>query len=462
MIRLPSRRKGRRAAIAPMTALLLIPLIGMVAFAVDLGWIALTQSDLQNAADSAALAGAGQMMNGCVLYNLPNQANNQPGILSTAEAGAIASAKQFAGLNAAGGVSSLTLLSSDVEFGFTDASGNYTKSSSGSTTYPNTVKVTVRRDATANTPLGLFFGPVLGISTVNMQATAAATIYQANINGFQNTSSFSLAMLPITYDVNSWNNFIATGQDPDGNVSTDANGNPELNVYPSVKDTGNFGLLGLDDSHVGASTVSSWITSGMSQSDLQNLLNNSAADQTPLIPLSQHNANILPSASTDGLGSWNWVGDTGMKTSVLHTLEGYVGDTFILPLFQPLNGTPGSAYTAGNGNGSHYYYNIVKFVAVQIIYVDNKSVIVQPMRHGRQPQHRHPLWISGPGRDGVGERRRRLYHHVHAPEAVAVRTGGETRWTGNVRECARRLAAVRIRAVQVAIALNRLIVPRTG
>ena len=377
MIRFLPRGGRRRGGIAPLTALLLIPLLGLVAFAVDMGWIVLTQSDLQNTADSAALAAAGQMMNGYVQYNLPNQGANQPTILNTAEAGARASAKQFAGLNAAGGVSSLTLMDGDIQFGFTDAGGNYTAWSAGAP-YPNTVKVTVRRDSSANTPLGLFFGPVLGMSTVNLNATAAATIYAANIDSFANTSSIAVGMLPVTYDVNAWNNFLATGQDPDGNTTLDANGNPEISVYPSVKDTGNFGLLGLDDAHAGASTVSSWITSGLTQSSVQNLLSNGASDETPLIPLSQHNQNILPSASTDGMGSWNWVGDTGMKTSVLHTLSGYVGDTYLLPLFKPLNPTPGSAYTAGSGNGSHYYYNIVQFVSVKITYVDNKSLVVQP------------------------------------------------------------------------------------
>ena len=125
--------------------------------------------------------------------------------------------------------------------------------------------------------------------------------------------------------------------------------------------------------------VSSWITSGLTQSDVQNLLSNSASDQTPLIPLSSHNQTITPAASTDGLGSWNWVGDTGMKTSVEHTLENYIGDTYLLPLFTPLNdGTAkGSTYTAGIGNGSHYDYNIVQFVSVQLIDA-NGGVTVQP------------------------------------------------------------------------------------
>ena len=394
MIRSPSQNGGRRAGIAPLTALLLIPLLGMVAFAVDMGWIVLVQSDLQNAADSAALAGAGQLMNGFVSYHLPNQTKNQPGILSTAESAAKSSAKKFAGLNAAGGVSSLTLLDSDIQFGFTDASGNYTVAGSG--VYPNTVKVTVLRDRTANTSLGLFFAPVLGISTKDLKATASATIYAANINSFANTSSLAARLLPVTYDVNAWNNFLATGQDPDGNTTLDANGNPEITVFPSVKESGNFGYLGLDDAHAGASTVSSWITSGLTQSDLQTLQSNSASDETPLIPLSSHNQSIQPSASTDGMGSWNWVGDTGMKTSDIHTLSNYVGDRFLLPLFTPLDpgttttttttnkkgqtttSTTTTPYSAGNGNGSHYYYNIVQFVSVTITAVDGKSVVVQP------------------------------------------------------------------------------------
>ena len=154
--------------------------------------------------------------------------------------------------------------------------------------------------------------------------------------------------------------------------------------------------MGLDDSHAGASTVSSWITSGLTQSELQTLLSNSASDETPLIPLSSHNQTILPSASTDGLGSWNWVGDTGMKTAYIHASRATSDDTFLLPLFTPLD--PGTTttttttnkkgqttttttttpYTAGSGNGSHYYYNIVQFVSVTITAVDGNSVVVQP------------------------------------------------------------------------------------
>ena len=39
--------------------------------------------------------------------------------------------------------------------------------------------------------------------------------------------------------------------------------------------------------------------------------------------------------STDGLGSWNWKGNPGIRQSDIWTLGNYVGDTFLIPLFAP-------------------------------------------------------------------------------------------------------------------------------
>jgi Flp pilus assembly protein TadG len=98
MKRLPAQTQRRRGAVAILVALLLIPLLAMVAFAVDIAWIALTKADLQNAADSAALAGAGQLMDSYVKYYLPGQTQKST-ILSTAQT----NAKNYASYNAAGG-----------------------------------------------------------------------------------------------------------------------------------------------------------------------------------------------------------------------------------------------------------------------------------------------------------------------------------------------------------------------
>ena len=45
-------------AVAPLAAVLLVPLAGSVAFAVDLGYVSLTRGELQNHSESSALAGA--------------------------------------------------------------------------------------------------------------------------------------------------------------------------------------------------------------------------------------------------------------------------------------------------------------------------------------------------------------------------------------------------------------------
>ena len=57
-------RKRRRpgSAVISFTAVLMAVLLGMVAFAVDIGYIAVARAELQNGADAAALAGASRLL----------------------------------------------------------------------------------------------------------------------------------------------------------------------------------------------------------------------------------------------------------------------------------------------------------------------------------------------------------------------------------------------------------------
>src|SRR3954470_11665773 len=93
----------RRGAIAPLTALLLIPLLAMVAFAIDVGWITHTKNQLQAGADAAALAGPAQFSDGYVRSYLPGQANKtRTQLITDGNAAARAAAKKYAGYNQAG------------------------------------------------------------------------------------------------------------------------------------------------------------------------------------------------------------------------------------------------------------------------------------------------------------------------------------------------------------------------
>jgi Flp pilus assembly protein TadG len=348
----------RRGVVAPLIALLLTLLLGMVAFAVDIGWMVLTESELKNAADAAALSGVESLMIGYVEYNLPNQsATQKAATLQTAKTNASNKAVQFAAYHTAGGVSNLVLNTADIEFGFTDASNNY---STNSNSFPNTIKVTMRRDSSANGALSLFVAPVIGIKTSSLTASAAATMYGGTVNTFQSTLVGNPKVLPLTYDVNAWNTFMSTGLDPDGNATTN-NGFPAIQVYPSIKSPGNFGLISLDGGHAGESYSSGWVTNGLAQSDLNGLISNN------LIPLSSR------------ANAWNWIGETGMKQSLVSTIESQAGTSFLMPLFTPFNnGTPtASDYSAGTGQGKNYYFNPVQWVGVTIV-ASNNGVVIQP------------------------------------------------------------------------------------
>jgi Flp pilus assembly protein TadG len=356
----PNSKPTRPGAITPLVAILMVFFVAVVAFAVDLGYIILVQSDLQNAADSAALAGAHPLMDGYVKYNLPNQsADAKQAILNQALADARAKARAYAGYNSAGDAPSLTLRDQDIEFGFTNAAGAYTPLSSYSG-FPNTIKVLLRRDTQANGEVALFFAPVVGTETTTLTAGASATIYGGVLDTLN--SGQLPRTLPMTYDIDHWNHFLATGEDPDGNTSLAANGRPELLLYPGIKYAGNFGQLALDSHHAGSSEIKSWIDNGLSPSDIASL------QSLSLIPLSAQ----LPD-------TWKWVGNPGMKSSTIMAVNDYVGGTYLLPLYRAKNSSE-SDYQAGVGEGSHYYYNIEAFVAVTIMQPDksNGEIVVQP------------------------------------------------------------------------------------
>ena len=362
-MRYRSHRFAKRVgAITPLAALLCAFLLGMVAFAVDTSWIVLTRSELQNAADSAALAGAGQLMTGYVQYNLPNQTSGQKtALINSAITKAKAAATQYAAYHTAGGVANLALNDADIQVGLLDATGTFTPSA-GSGPYPNTVRVLMRRDGQANQSLRLFFAPVLGIATMDVNAPASATCYAGTISGFSTASGLNASLLPVTYDVNNWNAFLKTGLNPDGLSMVDGSGNPEIQVYPSIKNSGNFGELSLNDSHNGASTTANWIANGAAPSDIQVLSDNN------LIPLSNHPAN-----------TWDWQGNPGFKASNVAEINAQAGKTYLLPLFQPVSSDPLN-YQAGVGQGANFSYDIVQFVAVTIMPVtdSNRQVVVQP------------------------------------------------------------------------------------
>jgi hypothetical protein len=224
----------------------------------------------------------------------------------------------------------------------------------------------LRLDANANGSLRLFFAPVLGTKTMDLQATAAATIYTGTIDSF-NPGGRSSHILPMAFDVNQWNNYLRTTTNADGSqAGPDDSGTSQLQVYPSSsKFPGSWGLLSLDQQNDNPGTIGKWVDRGVSGSDLQQEIN------AKLLPLSLHD----PS-------QWDWKGFVFDNSNVQY-LNGHTGDTFILPLFKPVN--QGSLlamppdYQPGVDQGAFRNYNIVQFAGVKISSPQqSNNIMIQP------------------------------------------------------------------------------------
>src|SRR5436305_12853182 len=148
-MRLPrTHRRVRRGAVAPLVALLLIPLLGMVAFSLDVGYMIVVRTELQNAADAAAMAGAQQLMQPYAEYYGPGQTVAQQTLAyNNAVSMAKATAKAVSAMNTAGGVG-IKLQDADIPVGYYNGT---TITASGSwslgTTFPNSAQVLARRAA---------------------------------------------------------------------------------------------------------------------------------------------------------------------------------------------------------------------------------------------------------------------------------------------------------------------------
>jgi hypothetical protein len=130
----------------------MVVLLGMAAFSIDIGYIALTKTELQNAADSAAMAAASIM-------NSPKGEIRQM-------------AKDFANSHYAGG-QQLNLTDTDIEFGYWNIENQQFTPDED---VGNALRITARR---ANAPH--FFGKIFGHYSFDTEAIAIAMVNPRDI-----------------------------------------------------------------------------------------------------------------------------------------------------------------------------------------------------------------------------------------------------------------------------------------
>jgi Flp pilus assembly protein TadG len=157
--------RDESGAVAILTAILMVVLLGFLALAVDIGHLATVKNELQNAADAAALAGARALMPLTGTGNLPWPMS--PPECTQATTWAQDTINRSDAQN-------LTITT--VQTGVWDwATNTFTQNNACDATV-NAVHVVVQRNSSSNQPVSTWFARIFGIDTVNSQAQATAAV----------------------------------------------------------------------------------------------------------------------------------------------------------------------------------------------------------------------------------------------------------------------------------------------
>jgi hypothetical protein len=182
-----------RGNVVVFTALLMVVLIGMLAFAVDTGYIVHVRTELQRTADAGALAAAAL---------LPDQS------AATAAVDPIATRNGWS--NQVG-----------IEFGYWNRDTAMFAVPPPASRDPNAVRVTLHKSQAAGNAVGLFFGRVFGKDSVNASASATA-IYDRWLCGpFVGIQSATALGTPRTDSYNSQEGGYAWGTRNHGSICSD-------------------------------------------------------------------------------------------------------------------------------------------------------------------------------------------------------------------------------------------------
>ena len=374
----PSRNdlqfSARKGAVTVFVAVLLVVLLGCAALAVDMGYLYVARTELQRAADAGALAGA---------QGLGRSADNPFdefiyiwSIYNQAEAAAEA--------NTCAGVAVSIEKMTDVQIGYL----NDPRDLDGTLqTVPldqcNAVKVTARR--TASSPggaLGLFFGPVLGISHSDVSATAIAVI-DDRFYAYSPVSVGGVGAIPLSLDEDMWNDQIVAGNGPDeysydtdtGGIVAGQDGVHEVKLFPeklgpSTPDgddagAGNFGILHVGSGSLGASTIIAQIREGISRQDFIDLTGE---------PMIKFYNQVSGEPVVYDAVTYDIEGDPGMKVALKDAMEEKIGQK--VGFFVHSNVA---------GQGSNAVFTVVRMEFGRVMQVDlvggDKAIVIQPVPH---------------------------------------------------------------------------------
>lgn len=291
----PSNRRG---AVVVLVAVVMILFVAMAAFMIDYGYIMTKRTDLQRAADAAALAAVQDL--------IPAEDGSQD------LAAAVASVRSYVADNL--NESGFTVKDADIEIGRFDTTTIYSNVTLLNDGTKDAVRVTLRRDGASNALIPLFFARTLGANDAAVTATATAVLQKPTL------LRPGSGVLPFAVPVDEWDG-VDTGDTwtvyGDGKIE-DANGD-------SVP--GNWGTLDIGNSNNSTSDLRDQLVDGLRQSDIDALYDDGR------ISTNTH----IDTTETIWLNA-----DPGLSSGMKHAVEEIHGQTRVIPLYDQNNGRGGN------------------------------------------------------------------------------------------------------------------------
>jgi Flp pilus assembly protein TadG len=167
---LSEERNPQKGAVMLLVAGGAVAMFGMLALAIDVGYIMTTRAELKNAADAGAMSANRELAR---IYDGLGNVDRKNYTLTSGDKSRIqTAANTYMKQNKAAGVA-ITLGSGDVEYGrWNKSTGAVTASSTG----VNAVTVTARREAASNGSVATIFGSILGVDSFQARAASAAAL----------------------------------------------------------------------------------------------------------------------------------------------------------------------------------------------------------------------------------------------------------------------------------------------
>ena len=165
-----TEKNPQKGAVMLMVAGGAVAIFGMLALAIDVGYMMTTRAELKNAADAGAMSANRELAR--VYDGLGNVDRKNYTLTSADKARIQAAANSYTQQNRAAGVP-IAVSGNDLVYGqWSTTTGAVATTLSG----VNTVRVTARRDATSNGVVATLFGGILGVDSFTARAQSAAAV----------------------------------------------------------------------------------------------------------------------------------------------------------------------------------------------------------------------------------------------------------------------------------------------